>query len=110
MGGQSQESSMSAQSRFPCGFARIVAIWRVGTASPSRRDRGFESPFLRQYRPTAVLGSDQTLLAPLPETNRVGSEHGRIARFRIESTGPTGRRFDVSAVIVILLRAAHRRG
>jgi hypothetical protein len=29
-------------------FARIVAIWRVGTASPSGRDRQFESPFLQR--------------------------------------------------------------
>ena len=29
-------------------FARIVAVWRVGTASPSRRDRQFEAPFLQR--------------------------------------------------------------
>ena len=29
-------------------FAQIVAIWRVGTASPSLRDRQFESPFLQR--------------------------------------------------------------
>ena len=34
--------------RTSCRFARIVAIRRVGTASPSRRDRQFESPFLQQ--------------------------------------------------------------
>jgi hypothetical protein len=34
--------------RTSCRFARIVAIWRVGTASPSRRDRQFESPFLQR--------------------------------------------------------------
>jgi hypothetical protein len=46
--------------RTSCMFALQVAIWRVGTASPSRRDRQFESPFLQQrvtYEPENEINS-----------------------------------------------------
>jgi hypothetical protein len=43
-----------------------VAIWRAGTASPSRRDRQFESPFLQRRV------SDASLSAELFATRQVG--------------------------------------
>jgi len=59
-------------------FARIVAIWRVGTASPSRRERQFESPFLqrRVSRETVFFGM------PKPDsgsTRRRRSVYGPVA-------------------------------
>ena len=70
--------SIHRRDRTSCGFARIVAIWRVGTASPSRRERQFESPFLqrRVSRETVFFGM------PKPDsgsTRRRRSVYGPVA-------------------------------